>query len=324
MDLLVKARYPRTAYNGSRKIAQRAASGDRAAEAQLVTEPWLRSRLLLLSGVQAAEGYPEKEAEPVPAEENKVSVYTPKIKPSSSELAVLGGAANDAEDETMALAIRIACEDPTERDHLSRTVLIARSRLRAAAAELVRAFVALFFAWLARLILDRSRKKITALRGEIGRAECGVLALQRLLGGFWVRKLLGRRTLVRMLGARGDTDDEGGTVYSLKLAGRRYREGDGFGADHHGSAADAPMITVMLGVKITATGEPAWCLKRFVRTESGRFREIHRVYEPDAQSLLVAFYTEPSPTAASAELAEVAEELSQEASQGEENIGKAA
>jgi hypothetical protein len=256
----------------------------------------------------------------LPEEETKVNVYNPKVKPSSSGLAAVGGAASAAEDETTALAIRIACEDPTERDHLSTTVPRARSRLKAAAAEIVRAFVALFFTWLARMILDRSRKKITGLRGEIGRAECGVLALQHLLERFWVKKILGRRTLVRMLGAKGDTDDEGGTVYSLKLASRRYREGDGFGAHHLGSAADSPTITVMLGVKITASGEPVWCLKRYARTESGGFREIHRVYEPDAQSLLVTFYTEPSHTVPGAELAEVAEEPSQ----GEESIGTAA
>lgn len=227
------------------------------------------------------------------AQQTKVAVHHPKVERSSRELAAASDSRFAAEDEHTELALAIACEDPTECDHLAAGVGRARTRLKAAASELVRAFFALVLAWLARILLDRSNRKIIAMRGDVGRAERSALALQKLSGGFFIRRIFGRRRLLKALGARSRTDDADNTIHSLKVAERSYRAGDGFGAGL-GCAADLPVIKVFLGVRIGADGVPVWCLKRFVRDEAGAPKEVHSGSIEDAETAMIYFYMEPS------------------------------
>lgn len=231
------------------------------------------------------------------AQQTKVAVHHPKVERSSRELVAASDSRLAAEERQTELAMRLACEDPTERDHLASNVSRARLRLKAAATELVRAFFSLVLAWLVRMLLERSNRKITATRGNIGRAECSALALDRLFSGFFIRRIFGCRRLLRVFGAGSRTDDEGNAIYSLKVAERSYRvsyrAGDGFGAGL-GCAADLPVIRVFVGVRITADGVPVWCLKRFVRDEAGAPKEIHAGSAEDAETALIYFYMEPS------------------------------
>ena len=227
------------------------------------------------------------------AEQIKVAVHHPKVERSSRELAAAFDRRFAAEDEHTELALAIACEDPTERDHLASNVGRARARVKAAFNELVRAFFALVLAWLAQRRLDRCYRKITAIRGDVGRAERSALALEKLLGGFFIRRVVGAKRLLRALGANSRTDDEGNTTYSLKVAERSYRAGDGFGAGL-GYAADLPVIRVFLGVRVGADGVPVWCLKRFVRDEARAPSEVHNGSTEDADDALLYFYMEPS------------------------------
>lgn len=225
-------------------------------------------------------------------DQTKVSVYRPKVERSPRQAAA--STREFAEEEKAEkLALAIACEDPTEREHLSSSVGRARARLKAAAREMVRAFFALIFAYLARLLVDRSYRKVTEERGEVGRAERSVLALRRLLSGFFIRRIFTRKRLLAALGANSRTDDEGNTIYSLKVAERSYRVCDGFGASL-ASTADLPVIRVFVGVRIAADGEPVWSLKRFVRDEAGAWSEIHACSVADADEAMLYFYMEPS------------------------------
>lgn len=227
------------------------------------------------------------------AQQTKVAVHHPKVERSSRELAAASNSRFATEEKQTELAMRLACEDPTERDHLASNVVRARLRLKAAATELVRAFFSLVLAWLARMLLDRSNRKITAMRGVIGGAERSALALDRLFSGFFIRRIFRCRRLLRAFGARSRTDDADNAIYSLKVAERSYRAGDGFGSGL-GCAADLPVIRVFLGVRITADGVPVWCLKRFVRDEAGSWGEIHCGSAGDVETAMIYFYMEPS------------------------------
>lgn len=230
-------------------------------------------------------------------EQTKVAVYRPKVERSSRELAAASSRKFAAEEEQTELALAMACEDPTEKEHLASNVGRARERLKAAAVELVRAFFALTFAWLARLLVKRSLGKIAARlaarRGRIGHAEGSALALQRLMGGFFIRRIIGVRRLLRALGANSRTDDEDNTIHSLKVAERRYRACDASAADK-ANASDLPLIRVFVGVRLGVDGEPVWSLKRFVRDEAGSTREVHSGCCEDAETALIYFYMEPS------------------------------
>lgn len=227
------------------------------------------------------------------ADQTKVAVYHPKVERSSRELVTASDRGFTDEDKQTELALAMACEDPTERDHLAKNVGRARARLKAAATELVRVFFALLMAWLARIFLDRSNRKITQLRGDVGRAERSALALDKLLSSCFIRRIFTVRRLLRAFGARSYTDDEDNTIYSLKVAERSYRASDASGADK-ARAADLPIVRVFLGVRIAADGVPVWSLKRFVRDEAGAWTEVHAGSTEDADSALIYFYMEPS------------------------------
>ncbi len=238
----------------------------------------------------------------MPADETKLTIYHPKSKEigvSARELAAASDPVCKEEEKATELAVRIACEDPTEKDSLADTLPRARRRLKKALGELLRAGVALIFAYLARLFLDRTYKKITEERGEVGRAERGMLALGRLLGSFYIRRLVGRHRLLRALGSARRSDDEGNRIQSLGLAERRYRDGDRFaGADSVGAASDSPIVRVVIGVRITGrarVSEPVWCIKRFVANGRGGWTPIYSGYRAEAQSILFDFYSQPSP-----------------------------
>lgn len=236
----------------------------------------------------------------MPADQTRMTIYNPKVEPNPRDLVHQGDRESAAEDAATEIAFQIACEDPTEKNHLASTSLRARARVKAAAAELVRAVMALILAWLGRLMLDWSYRKITEQRGVVGTAERAVLALERLLEGFSFRKIVGRRNLLRMLGASRRENGEGSYIHSLKLAERSYRpkeSASGFrchGLEHAG-AENSSTVRVLLGVRVGADGEPFWCLKRFVRSSSGTWSQIYSGYETDIQSTLMAFYTDPSP-----------------------------
>jgi hypothetical protein len=238
-------------------------------------------------------------------DETKLTIYHPKPKEigvNASNLSAASYPACKEEEKDAELALRIVCEDPTEKDHLADTIARARRRLKKALGELVRATFALLFAYLARLLLGRSHKKITKERGEIGRAERGVLALQRLLGRFCIRRILGRGRMLRALGSAQRSDDEGNRLQSLKLAERRYRSGDEFAGG--GVETDSPIVRVVLGVRIAGRGEPVWCIKRFVANGRGGWTPIYSGCEQEAESLLLDFYSEPSLPQQPAPLAE--------------------
>ena len=226
-------------------------------------------------------------------EQTKVAVYRPKVERSSRELAAVSNGGFAAEDRQTELALAIACEDPTERDHLASGVCRARVRLKAAFGELVRAFFALLLAWVAQKRLNRCYRRITEERGDVGRAERSALALEKLLDGVFARRIFERRRLLRALGATSRIDDEDNFVYSLKVAERSYQSSDGFGAGP-GAAGDLPIVRVFLGVRVGADGVPVWCLKRFVRDEAGATREVHTGATEDADDALLYFYMEPS------------------------------
>lgn len=230
-------------------------------------------------------------------EQTKVAVYRPKVERSSRELAAVSNGGFAAEDRQTELALAIACEDPTERDHLASGVGRARARLGAAFGELLRAFFALILAWVSQKRLNRCYRKVTEERGDVGRAERSALALEKLLEGVFARRIFERRRLLRALGANRRTDDEDNSIYSLKVAERRYRAGDGSGSREGagpGYAGDLPVIRVFLGVRVGADGVPVWCLKRFVRDEAGAPREVHCGNCADASDALLYFYMEPS------------------------------
>lgn len=240
----------------------------------------------------------------MPVDNSKVTIIDTKVEPDPHPPRRPNDRVSKEEDQAAELAFQLACEDSTEKNHLAQTTTRARSRVKAAAAELLRSLVALVFAWGARLLLNRSYRKITEQRGVVGTAERAVLALERLLEGFSFRKVIGRRNLLRMLGASRHEDGEGSPVHSLKLAERRYRPGErASGFRYHGLehavAENSPVVRVLLGVKVDADdaeGKSLWCLKRFVRSSSGTWTQIYSGYEADAQSALMAFYMEPSPT----------------------------
>jgi hypothetical protein len=238
----------------------------------------------------------------VPADQSKASIVDTKVEPDPRAVLHADGQVSNQEDEATELAFQIACEDPTEKDHLASMNSRARARVNAAAAEFARAIVALSFTGIARLFLNRSYKKITERRGIVGRSERGTLALQRLLSSFLVRRVLGRRNLLRILGAGRREDDEANVTYSLKLAERRYRVGEGCsGFGHCGlveaAAADSPTVRVLIGVQVSGQGEPVWCLKRFMRTQTGSWSALYSGYHSNAESALIDLYSEPSPTA---------------------------
>jgi hypothetical protein len=238
----------------------------------------------------------------VPADQSKASITDTKVEPDPRALLHADGQVSNQEDEATELAFQIACEDPTEKDHLASTTYRARARVKAATAEFARAIVSLIFTGIARLFLNRAYKKITGRRGIVSRSERSTLALQRLLYSFLVRRVLGRRNLLRILGAGRREDDEGNVIYSLKLAERRYRVGEGCsGFGHFGqveaTAADSPTVRVLIGVQLSGQGEPVWCLKRFMRTETGSWSALYSGYHSNAESALIDFYSEPSPTA---------------------------
>lgn len=223
----------------------------------------------------------------------RLEVSRPVVGPNPRQLAADSCREFAAEEEATELALRMACEDPTEREHLSAGVVRARSRVKAAAGEMIRSMIALILASVARMLLNRRYRKVTDERGEIGRAERSALALEKLLRSFFVRRIVGCKQLLRWLGASWRTDDEETTIYSLKVAERSYRATDGFGAGL-GYAADLPVIRVFLGVRLGADGVPVWCLKRFVRDEVGVPREVHAGSTEDADDALLYFYMEPS------------------------------
>lgn len=231
---------------------------------------------------------------------DKVHLIDPGVtKPDPRELVRKEDRVSKEEDEATELAFAIACEDPTERDHLARTVSRAKSRVKAAAVELVRALLALCFAWLARSFLNLSYRKFTARRGAVGRAERNVLALQRRLGGLLFGKILGKRNLLRMLGASRRENEYGNVTHSLGLSERRYRVGEGArGFGNYGlaesTATDAPIVRVLLGVRIDNRGELLWCLKRFVRRETGTWSPLCSGYAENAETIVTNFYMEPS------------------------------
>ncbi|WP_047865475.1 hypothetical protein [Rubrobacter aplysinae] len=251
----------------------------------------------------------------MPANQTKITIYNPKVEPDPRDLVASSRREFRDEEEATELAMRVALEDPSEVDHLAKTTARARARLKAAATELLRSLIALLFAWLARVFLNQARKKVTEQRGVIGRAESSVLALQRLLSRFWVRWLLGRRNLLRMLGATVREDDEGNPVCSLKLAERRYRANEGLCGQGYASAADSPTTRVVIGVRSAAgeVSQTTWCLKRFVSTGTGGWRPVNASYEADAKSLVLAFYSEPAVRGQLASAGEPSEEAAEEA-----------
>lgn len=220
----------------------------------------------------------------------KTTVYRPVVEKNHREAAA-SCKEFAAEDKATELALRAACEDPTEREYLSGAVDRMRARLKAAVVELARAFSALLFAWLARALLNHSYRKITAKRGEVGRGERSALALQNLLSSFFIRRIVGGRGLLKALGASSRTDDEDNSIHSLKVGGRSYSPCDGHSL---AAAASVPEIRVLLGVRVGHDGEPVWCLKRFVCTDTGLWRELHSSTVADAGDAMIHFYMEPS------------------------------
>lgn len=164
----------------------------------------------------------------------------------------------------------------------------ARKRLRTAFGELARATLALLFAYIARLFLGLAYKKITDARGEVGRAERGVLALQRLLGCFYIRRIVGRCRLLRALGSTRRSDDEGNRIQTLKLAERRYRIGEGFASG--AAEGDAPLVRVIVGVRVVGRSEPVWCIRRFVANGTGGWTPVYSGCEAQAESIMLDFY----------------------------------
>lgn len=249
----------------------------------------------------------------MPADQSKLTIYHPKVGPNPGDLVAAADRAAREEEAATELAFRIACEDPTERNHLSRGVARARGRLGAAAAELVRSAFALLFAQLASLSLGHFYRKVTASCGEVGRAERGTLALEALMSRFFTRRVLGRGRLLGMLGATRREDDEGETIHALKLAERRYLLADG--SPDNAIASDSPVVRVLLGIRVAGGGEPVWVLKRFESTGTGAWREIHASCTADAENALLRFYSEPSqeeseePAAPVPDLAPVPQEL---------------
>ena len=212
----------------------------------------------------------------MPADQSKTSITDAKVEPDPRPpLWPLWPEDRTfkEEDEATDLAFQIACEDPTGKDHLASSVSRARKRLEAALCELARATLALLFAYIASLFLDLAYRKITDTRGEVGRSERRVLALQKMLESFTICGIIGRWRLLRALGASWRPGDpESIYIYSLALAERRYRHREGMCGLGHAAAADSPTVRVVLGIRIagsTRRSEPVWCLKRFAENGIG-------------------------------------------------------
>lgn len=210
------------------------------------------------------------------------------------------------------LAFSIARWDPSERDRLAGTRNRALKRLKAAAAELLRASWALVLVLFMQLAIGSARQRVREHRGEIEGVELSVLALQDLMGRFLYRKVLKPANVLKALGGCATESARGGRAFSLHLADRSYRRGQRYGGAGFAAAADAPMVKVMLGVKVDEAGAPLWCIRRFVKNDEGSYRELTAgvcTSEPlarteKAESALISFFSDPDPFEQSTQIAE--------------------
>ena len=208
-----------------------------------------------------------------------------------------------AMDPELELAVNIARWDPSERDKLAATRQKALRRLKAAAAELLRASGALVLALYMQLAMASARGRVTESRGDIEGVELSVLALEDLMRRFFYRKVTKPARVLGALGGRATEGARGGRAISLHLAERSYRRGQRYGGAGFAAAADAPLVKVMLGVKVEEDGVPLWCIRRFVRNDEGSYKELAAGVchaEPpartaDAPSALISFFSDPDP-----------------------------
>jgi hypothetical protein len=192
-----------------------------------------------------------------------------------------------------------ALMDPTERAHLREKPSQAAWRLRAALGELAGAIFGLLLTLVGRFILAESMKVVIHERGEIPGTEISIRALERLLSGFFYRRILRQTNLLRMFGARKSESHEGDVTYGLALARRSY------GGSYPGGVK-APRVRVALGVKVAPNGAkgtktapktaPVWLVKRFLEIEPGRWRQDPAPDTHDsAEDALLSFYKDIHP-----------------------------
>lgn len=200
------------------------------------------------------------------------------------------------EEAEQELAFELAMTDLSEKDHAGAAVNAAVVRLKEAVGELLRATVALIAALVGKLLLANAADAVAGNTGKraVG-AERSVLAMDQLLRSFFWRRILGRRKLLALFGARSITNNDGAaTNRRLKLATRDYRSGQKSSGLGYAVAADAPMVHVMLGVSVMGKEKPIYRIRRFVEAEQGGFNELGGFHSTDAAEAFVEFLRSPN------------------------------
>lgn len=199
------------------------------------------------------------------------------------------------EQEGLELAFEIAATDSTEKDHLAASPGVAYRRFERAAVELLHSGLALMASLVGRLLLASAARAVHK-RGtrKLGRrkmspVQLSVLSLEELLEGPGWRRPAGRVRTLRMLGARWRVGEDGTKVVSLKLAERRYRSGCKDSGLGYTTAADAPVVRVMLGVSMRGKEKPVHRVRRFMEVEPGRFTEMAGYHAADAEDAFIEY-----------------------------------
>lgn len=198
------------------------------------------------------------------------------------------------EEAEQELAYEIVITDPSEKDHASAAVSLAAARLKAALSELVRATFALIAALAGRLLLANAAEAVAqnSRRRAVG-AERSVLAVTKILEGFFWRRLAGRHRALALLGAQSVREEDGSKSARVKLASRSYRSGQRTSSLGYAASADTPTIHVMLGVSVRPGEEPVYRVRRFVAASDGGFNEVGGYHSTDAAEAFVQFLANP-------------------------------
>lgn len=199
------------------------------------------------------------------------------------------------ERQLQELVFEIATEDPTETDHLAGSPGMATARLKVAAAELIRATLALALRLMARMFVALAGRGVHKnSRAKTGGVKLSLLSLDRLLGSFVWRRIAGRRLALRMLGGRTRKGEAPESITSLKLAGRSYKSGQTPAGLGYAAAANTPVIRVILGVSVTAGERPVYRIRRFAEIEPGGFRELAGYHSTDPEEAFRQYRSHPT------------------------------
>lgn len=189
-----------------------------------------------------------------------------------------------AEEQELTRVVESSMIDPTERDYLLGKPRAAARRVGRAWTELMLSLGALMVALLARLVLADAIRAVVQERGEIPGAELTARAFERILGGFFYRKVLRQRNVMRMFGATCSETYEGDIVYGLALARRAY------GGSYPGGVEE-PRVRAAIGVRLMPGEAPVWMVKRFFEAEPGTWRREPLVARHGcAEAALLDFY----------------------------------